>query len=86
MDTQLPVACGNVTVYPGDLLVGDDDGVVMCPQALAEEIIRLSIAVEEEEAFTRELIQAGASINEVHGKLSPEMEARYQEWRRSRDL
>ena len=83
MDTQLPVACGNVTVYPGDLLVGDDDGVVMCPQALAEEIIQRSIAVEEEEAFTRE---AGASINEVHGKLTPELEARYQEWRKARNL
>ena len=33
-----------MTVYPGDLLVGDDDGVVLCPQALAEEIIRLSVA------------------------------------------
>ena len=86
MDTQLPVACGNVTVYPGDLLVGDDDGVVMCPQALAEEIIQLSIAVEEEEAFTRELIEAGASINEVHGTLTPELEARYQEWRKARNL
>ena len=86
MDTQLPIACGNVTVYPGDLLVGDDDGVVMCPQALAEEIIRLSVAWEEEEEFTRELIQAGASINEVHGKLPPEIQARYQEWRRARGL
>ena len=68
------------------MLVGDDDGVVMCPQALAEEIIQLSVAVEEEEAFTRELIEAGASINEVHGKLSPETEARYQEWRKDRNL
>ena len=86
MDTQLPVACGNVLVYPGDLLVGDDDGVVMCPQALVEEIIQISIAQEEEEAFTREMIQAGASINEVHGKLPPELEARYQEWRKARNL
>ncbi len=86
MDVQLPVDCGNVTVYPGDLLVGDDDGVVVCPQAIAEKVIEASIAQEVEETFTRMLLEEGYSVNEVHGDLPPELEARYQEWRRSQQL
>ena len=76
MDVQLTVECGNVTVYPGDLLVGDDDGVVVCPQAIAEEVIENSIAQEVEETFTRELLEEGYSVNDVHGNLPPELEAR----------
>ncbi len=83
MDVQLAVECGNVTVYPGDLLVGDDDGVVVCPQAIAEEVIEKAVAQEVEETFTRELLEEGYSVNDVHGDLPPELEARYQAWRRS---
>ena len=86
MDVQLPVECGNVTVYPGDLLVGDDDGVVVCPQAIAEDVIENSISQEIEETFTRELLEEGYSVNEVHGNLPPELETRYQEWRKARKL
>ena len=84
-DVQLPIACGNVTVYPGDLIVGDDDGVVMCPQAVAEEIIREAVDEEQHEVFVRELVDKGASVNEVH-PLSPEMEAQYGEWRKTHPL
>lgn len=86
MDVQLAVDCGNVTVYPGDLLVGDDDGVVVCPQAIAEEVIESAISQEIEESFTRELLEEGYSVNEVHGDLPPDLEARYVEWRKARDL
>ena len=83
-DVQLPVDCGNVTVYPGDLLVGDDDGVVVCPQAIAEEVIEGAIAQEVEETFTRTLLEEGYTVNQVHGDLPPDLQARYEEWRRSR--
>ena len=83
-DVQLPVDCGNVTVYPGDLLVGDDDGVVVCPQAIAEEVIEGAIAQEVEETFTRTLLEEGYTVNQVHGDLPPDLQARYQQWRRSR--
>ena len=86
MDVQLPVACGNVAVFPGDLVVGDDDGVVVVPQAIADEVINESIAMEEEEAFTRELLEKGYSVNEVHGHLPPEIQAEYDKWRKARGL
>ena len=84
MDTQLPIACGNVTVYPGDLIVGDDDGVVMVPQAIAEEAVRKAVDESEHEEFIRYLIENGASVNDVH-PLKPEQEAKYEGWRKSRE-
>ena len=86
MDVQLPIACGGVTVYPGDLIVGDDDGVVMCPQGIAERVIQESIAQEEEESFTRELLEQGYSVNDVHGKLPSKLQAEYEEWRRKKGI
>ena len=84
MDVQLPVACGNVAVFPGDLVVGDDDGVVVVPQAMAEGVIQEAIAQEEEETFTRELLEKGYSIDDVHGKLPPDLQAEYERWRQAR--
>ena len=86
MDVQLPIACGNVLVYPGDLLVGDDDGVVVCPQALAEDVVHQAVAIEVEEEFTRELIEEGANIVDVHGTLYGETLERYQGWRQAKGL
>ncbi len=86
MDVQLPISCGNVLIYPGDLIIGDDDGVVVCPQALAEEVIEESVTQEEEEEFTRELIEEGANIVDVHGKLLGETLDRYNRWRAAKGL
>ena len=82
-DVQLAVACGNVTVYPGDLIVGDDDGVVVCPQAIAEEIIKEAVDEEDREVFMREAVEQGVPVNDIH-PLSTEMEAKYEGWRESR--
>src|SRR5262249_17237631 len=38
VDLDVPIACGEVPVYPGDIIVGDDEGVVVIPQHLAEEV------------------------------------------------
>ena len=43
-EIQVPIACGGVAVFPGDILVGDGEGVVVIPKHLAEEV-----AVEAEE-------------------------------------
>lgn len=86
MDVQLPIGCGNVAVFPGDLVMGDDDGVVVVPQAIAEDIIKEAIAEEEEETFTRELLEQGYSVNDLHGNLPPEIQAQYDAWRKNRGL
>ncbi len=86
MDVQLPISCGNVAVFPGDLVMGDDDGVVIVPQAMAEDVIKEAIAEEEEETFTRELLEKGYSVNDLHGTLPPDIQAEYERWRQARGL
>jgi 5-oxopent-3-ene-1,2,5-tricarboxylate decarboxylase/2-hydroxyhepta-2,4-diene-1,7-dioate isomerase len=80
MDMDLPVACGGALVNPGDVLVGDADGVVVIPRDLVDDIATGAAAQEDEERFIAERVRAGDAL---HG-LYPMNEARraeYQAWR-----
>ena len=62
VETQLPITIGRVRVEPGDWVVGDDDGVVVVPRAIAEEVL----AEAEEKAATESEIRAA-----VRNGMSP---------------
>ncbi|NTZ16534.1 RraA family protein [Paenibacillus sp. JMULE4] len=53
------ISCGNVPVAPGDVIVGDDDGVVVIPSAEAQEVLKSARAVQEKEAATIQAIYDG---------------------------
>ncbi len=61
-DIQLPIGCGGVAVYPGDILVGDAEGVVVIPRQLAKTIAEQAALQEHREDFILEKIQGGASL------------------------
>ncbi len=61
-EIQVPIACGEVAVIPGDIIVGDAEGVVVVPIQLAEEVARIAVEMEDRERFVLEKIQSGASI------------------------
>ncbi len=61
-DTQLPIGCGGVAVYPGDIVVGDGDGVVVIPAHLAAEIADACYEQEKFEAFVVAKVKEGRSI------------------------
>lgn len=65
-DIQVPIGCGGVLVMPGDVLVGDGDGVVVIPRHLAGEVAQDALEQERIEAFVLEKIQAGAGIRGVY--------------------
>ena len=79
-DVQVPIACGGVAVYPGDILVGDRDGVIVIPRAIAEEIAQPSLEQEQLEAYVQTLIKGGEPL---WGNYPPseETKAKYQAWR-----
>ena len=62
VDIQRPVACGGVSVFPGDAIVGDDDGVIVIPRHLASEVGQRAIEQERRERFILNLVRDGASI------------------------
>jgi regulator of RNase E activity RraA len=57
-----PIACGGVAVYLGDVIVGDQDGVVVVPRAMAAEIARESVEQEEMEAWLAQRVAEGAPL------------------------
>ena len=59
---QVPIGCGGVAVFPGDIVVGDGEGVVVIPRNLAGEVAAKAMQMEEKEDFILEKIRAGASI------------------------
>ncbi|MDR1518766.1 MAG: 4-carboxy-4-hydroxy-2-oxoadipate aldolase/oxaloacetate decarboxylase [Planctomycetota bacterium] len=62
-----PVATGEVIVRPGDLVLGDDDGVVVVPRELAEEAGRKAAARQAKEAAVMERLRAGESLFDIYG-------------------
>lgn len=61
-DCQVPVACGGVAVFPGDVLVGDGDGVVVIPAVLVDEVAAGAAEQEGIEGFILELVRAGRPV------------------------
>jgi regulator of RNase E activity RraA len=59
VDMQVPVACGGVPVYPGDVVVGDRDGVVVIPGELAVEVAGEAVAQEQFEAWVLDEVRGG---------------------------
>lgn len=79
-DTDVAVACGGATVLPGDVLVGDADGVVVIPPHLVEEVADATLAQEEQDAWVAQQVAAG---HPVDGLFPPNAEwlARYETWK-----
>lgn len=62
VDLGVPIACGDVAVFPGDILVGDGEGVVVVPRHLAEEVARDSAEQETMESWVLAEVKQGRSI------------------------
>ncbi|MGB1234878.1 MAG: ribonuclease activity regulator RraA [Planktomarina sp.] len=84
VDIGLPIACGGVAVYPGDIVMGDADGVMVIPRHLANEIAVETLDMEMFEDFVLEQVNAGASIRGLYPPTNPETLELYQVWKSKR--
>lgn len=82
-DADVTVACGGTTVQPGDVVVGDRDGVVVIPPALVDEVVDAALAQEDEDAWIAEQVAAGHPVDGLF-PMSAEWRERYDAWRESR--
>ncbi|HEU4757008.1 MAG TPA: hypothetical protein VFS72_10125, partial [Agromyces sp.] len=62
-ETDVTIACGGAAVQPGDVIVGDGDGVIVIPPALVEEVVAEAVAQEQEDAWVAEQVAGGASVD-----------------------
>ncbi|MCG8690066.1 MAG: ribonuclease activity regulator RraA [Minwuiales bacterium] len=83
VDANRPIACGGVAVYPGDVMVGDGDGVVVVPRHLANEIAVDGLEQEQLEEFVIEEVRSGQPLRGTYPPNDDTM-ARYEVWRRKR--
>ncbi len=77
---NVPVACSQVTVLPGDVIIADDDGAVMVPQQMIGDVLRHTVHHEEWEEFSRMKLRAGGNLN-VYYPLSEQGWQEYEAWR-----
>jgi regulator of RNase E activity RraA len=83
VDLNAPISCGEVAVYPGDILVGDGEGVAVVPAHSAEEVAAEAFEQTVFEDFVQEQIESGRSTFGVYPP-SPETREEFQRWRKSR--
>lgn len=81
IDLNLPIACGGVAVYPGDIIVGDDEGVVVIPAHLANEIAEEAHEMTAFEDFVAARVSAGHTIVGLYPPTDPANRERFASWR-----
>jgi 5-oxopent-3-ene-1,2,5-tricarboxylate decarboxylase/2-hydroxyhepta-2,4-diene-1,7-dioate isomerase len=79
-DADLTIACGGATVQPGDVLVGDADGVIVIPPDVAEEVADAALAQEDEDGWIAQQVAAGHPVEGLF-PMNAEWRGRYDEWR-----
>jgi regulator of RNase E activity RraA len=81
LDINVPIGCGGVAVFPGDVVVGDQDGVMVIPAHLADEIAEVCSGMEAFEDFVLEEVLAGTPIIGLYPCTREENLKKFEDWR-----
>ena len=83
LDINVPIGCGDVAVWPGDVMVGDDESVIVVPAALADEIADEAVEMTAFEDFVTEEVQGGRSIIGLYPATNPKTLEDFAAWRKA---
>jgi regulator of RNase E activity RraA len=81
VDINVPIACGEAPVFPGDIIVGDTDGVIVVPAAIASEVVEEAMSMTVYEDFVIDMVSQGHSIIGLYPMTDPRNEALFARWR-----
>jgi regulator of RNase E activity RraA len=80
VDLNVPIGCGGVPVFPGDVIVGDAEGVVVIPRAISPGVVAEAYEQMQFEAFAQQKVESGESVTGLYPP-SPAMRDDYERWR-----
>ena len=80
-DLNVPIGCGDVAVFPGDVMLGDGDGVVVIPAHLADELADECTGMESFEDFVLEEVLKGRAVIGLYPPTSDAAQSDYAAWR-----
>jgi regulator of RNase E activity RraA len=80
-----PIACGGISVFPGDILVGDNEGVVCIPLHLVAEVAEETQEMTIFEDFVLEMVQNGASTYGLYPPTDPDTKEKFTAWRKTQN-
>ena len=81
IDINVPIGCGDVAVFPGDILVGDDDAVIVIPAGIAAEVADEAVEMTAYEDFVVERVKAGEPIIGLYPCTKDEHQTAFRAWR-----
>ncbi|MDC6352200.1 ribonuclease activity regulator RraA [Zeaxanthinibacter sp. PT1] len=81
-----PIGCGGVAVFPGDYIMGDEDGVMVIPQHMVETVADECLTMTEFEDFVMEKVRAGSSVIGLYPPTAKGVQAEFQKWQEHKDL
>ena len=82
VDIDVPISCGDAPVFPGDVLVGDGDGVMVIPARLADEIAEECRGMEVFEDFVLDEVAKGEAVIGLYPPTTDKAKADFEAWRR----
>ena len=84
VDINVPIGCGDAPVWPGDVVLGDAEGVVIIPADLADEIAAEAVEMTVFEDFVTEEVQKGRSIIGLYPATHEQTLADFAAWRKAK--
>jgi len=84
LDINVPIGCGDVAVFPGDVVVGDKEGVVVLPAHLADELAQEAVEMTAFEDFVAEEVMKGRSILGLYPPTDPKTNDEFAAWRQAK--
>jgi len=83
IDINVPVGCGDAPVFPGDVIVGDAEGVVVVPAHLADEVAAEAVEMTAFEDFVQEQVMRGRSILGLYPPTEEQSRIDFAAWRKA---
>ena len=81
MEINIPIGCGDVAVYPGDVILGDDDGVMVIPAHLADQVAEEASGMELYEEFVTEKILEGSPVIGLYPLTDETIKKEFETWK-----